>query len=92
MRIAACVFGPFMPSTFRNGIGPPGNPFTVTWFNASWMVMTSSGRLAASPPWPTGLEMAIGPPPVGGVDVAMQDPTAGITRKVGMTIPPQALR
>src|SRR5712691_5091322 len=71
-----------MPSTTRRGIGPPVTPFTVTWFRASWIVLTSSGILRASGPCPTGLEIAIGPAPVGNVDVEMQDPTAGITRKV----------
>ena len=46
-RIAACVFGPLMPSTLRNGIGPPGSPCSATWFSASWMVLTSAGILRA---------------------------------------------
>jgi len=40
--IAALVRGPQIPSTARNGIGPPAAPATVTWFKASWMVRTSS--------------------------------------------------
>jgi hypothetical protein len=45
---------PQIPSTARNGMGPPAALATVTRFNASWMVSTSSGLLRASGPRPTG--------------------------------------
>ena len=59
--MAALVLGPQIPSTARNGMGPPAALATVTRFNASWMVRTSSGLLRASGPRPTGWLMAIGP-------------------------------